>query len=540
MLIANGSHRKDSSERNQTKKNFVKENARVKFGSCAGQKRFVTGVYSQHNPSQCNHSLNGQPIHLKKESAKQLVRIKYQDNVRDLVMPTTVNVHPAVWPVKEIDRITAKSRLVTIDDKKAELQRKYEEMKYLEEECEKRKAHLKEIDKAKQSEDSDGDWDGAAEKQKILDRALIGQIEGTDEFRQANRLIVSKKCQLTRAAQIAENHQIQRDLRDYNLFLEKTILDNCAKALQFESENALKLRQSKAKLAESLKAGVNQKELAEKMAAEKALNLDKAEVHASAMELAMRDEQEKKQRLEQMLKTREDIENFKALRATLQNKTLEEERITEQKAQEYMRQKQENMKKMAEARRFVQQEKQRKADELLMIQAKLLETRCQQGESNIKRLEEEKEREFRRKAKEDALKRKLLSKEVQDARAFQLEEIRRKKEMEAEHERVALSQLKDKLNSEEMEERKKMERIRMDKEKNRNEIINQIREKEMKKQIEEERAKVDLVREQERQKEQLLNIQSVLNAKLAEMEDAQMPLEEIREIQRKIKSKLTS
>lgn len=62
----------------------------------------------------------------------------------------------------------------------------------------------------------------------------------------------------------------------------------------------------------------------------------------------------------------------------------------------------------------------------MMLRAKLLETRTQKGESIIKRLEEEKEQEYQRKAKEDALKWKTLSKEVQDVRAFQLQEIRRK------------------------------------------------------------------------------------------------------------------
>lgn len=533
MLITKGSQ-------NKSQKNFVKQNARVQFSKGAAQKSFTSGSYTQHHPSQCNHTLNGQPIHIKRESETQLVRIKYQENVRDLVVPTTVHTYPAIWPVKEINRITAASQLVTIDEKKSELQRKHDEMKYLEEECEKRKAHLKEMGKMKHNDNSDTDTDDAGERQKILDRAMIEQVEGMDEFRQANKLIASKRCQLTRTAQIAEKNEIQRELRDYNSFLEKTILDDCAKALQLESENALKRRQSKAKLAESLKARVTEKELSEKMAAEKALEMDKAELQATAVELAMLEEQEKKQHKEQMLRTREDIENFKALRETLQNKVQEQERIIEQKTQEYMRKKQENAKKMAEERRLMKEEKQRKADELLMVQAKLLETRNQQGESNVKRLEEEKEREFRRKTKEEAMKRKLLSKEVEDVRAQQLKEIRRKKEMEIEQERVALSRLKEKLHSEEMEEQKKMQRIRLEKIQIRNEIMDQIKEKELKKQMEDEKAKVDYIKEQERQTEQLENVKNVLNAKLAQMEEANMPLDDIREIKRKIQSKFVS
>lgn len=523
------------------KKNFVKENAKVKIGRLAVQKRFASGTYTQHHPSQCNHTLNAQPIHLKKESAtggKQLVRIKYQDSVRDLLVPATANTYPAIWPVEEIKRIEAKSRLVTIDQKKIELQRKYEEMKYLEEECEKRKAHLKEIDKLKFDVQADDDPDATAEKQKILDRALIAQLESAEEYKRVNHLIAAKKCQLTRAAQVVEKNEIQRESEDYNSFVEKTILDECDKALQLESENELQRRKSKAALAEERKAQANQRELAEKMASEKVLEAEKAEAQAKAAENAKLEEEEKKQRIEQMFKTREDIENFKALRETLKNKALEEERNSEIKTLAYMRKKQENIKKIAEAKRLVKEEKQRKADELLMIQAKLLETRNLQGESNIKRLEEEKEREFRRKAKEDALKRKMLAKEVQDVRASQLQEARRKKEMESEQERLVANKLIDKMNSEEMEEMQNRERSRIEKEKYQNYIRKQIEQKQLKKQMENEKAKVEHATVQEKEKERIANIESVLNTKLVEMQEAKMPLEDIRDIQRKIKSKL--
>ncbi len=525
---------------NKTKKNFVKENAKVKIGKCSSQKDITSGLYTQHHPSQCNHMLNAQPIHLKKESQKQVVRIQYQENIRDLLIPTTVNVYPTILPVQEIKRIAATSQLVTIDEKKVELQRKCNEMKYLEEECEKRKAHLKEIDKLKIDENLYDSSDEAAEKQKILDRALVKQLEESEEFKRVNHLIVSKKCQLTLAAQVAEKNEIQREIRDYNFFVEKTILNDCDRALQLESENALKRRELKAKLAENLKAYVDQKELAEKLAAENALKMDKAESLARAAENDKLKEKERMERLQQMQKKRQDIENFKALRETLKSKALEAERISEAKALEYMRKKQENIKRIAEEKRLVKEEKQRKSDELLMLQAKLLETKKQQGESNIKRLEEEKEREFRRKAKEDALKRKKLTKEIQDVRALQLREIHRKKEMEQEQEKLALSQLIEKLNSVEMEEKRKMERNRMEQEQLQNEIINQIKQKELIKQMAEEKARVEYAKKQEMEKQRIANIENVIHTKLLEMQEAKIPLEDILDIQRKIKSKFVN
>lgn len=532
-----------SSINNKMKTNFVQKNAKVKISNHAVQKPFASGSYTQHHPAQCNQVLNAQPIHLKKQSAvdgKPFVRIKCQSNVRDLLLPSTANVYPTILPAQEIRRLAAKSQSVTIDQKKVELQRKYDEWKYLEEECEKRKAHLKEIDKMKLVENWDDDFDSVAEKQKILDRSMIAKIEDTEEFKRVNHLIAAKKCQLTRAAQVLEKREIQSELRDYNFCVEKTMLDDCEKALQLESLNALARRKNKAQLADERKMQVNRKELAEKMASEKALEMDKAQAYAKSVENATLEEEEKKQRIEQMFKTREDIENFKALRETLKSKALEEERISEIKAQEYMRKKQENIKKIAEAKRLVKEEKQRKADELLMLQAKLLETRNQQGETNIKRLEEEKEREFRRKAKEDALKRKILSKEVHDVRSYQLQEHQRKRQIELEQERVAANKLMEKIHSDEMEEKRNEERRRIEREKYQNDIMMQIEQKKMKKQSEEEKAKIEFAREQEMEKERIAKIESVIQSKLVEMKEAKIPLEDIRDIQRKIKSKLGS
>lgn len=538
MLNTNAS---SSSINKRTQKDFVKENAKVKISSkYAVQNHFASGIYTQHHPSQCNHLLNGQPIHLKKQSAidgKELVRIKHQENVRDLLVPSTANVYPAIKPVQTIKRIEAKSML-TIDDKKIELQRKYDDRKKLEEECEKRKAHLKEFDKIKFEENSDDRSDSAAEKQKFLDRAIIAQLEETEEFKRVNHLIAAKKCQLTLAAQVAEKKEMWRELRDHDYSVEKSILNDCDRALQLESEHALNRRKSKAKLAEEQKALVNQKERIEKVASKQALEMDRAEVHAKAVENTRLEEEEKKQRIEQLYKTRADIENYKALRETLKNKAREEERNSEMRAAEYMRKKQEKIKKNAEEKRLVKEEKQQKADELLMLQAKLLETRNQQGESKLQRSQEEKEREFRRNAKADALKRKMLLKEVHDARSVQLEEIRRKREMAAEEEKEALKTLMEKMKSEEMEEMRNKERFRIEQEKYRNDIKHQIQQKQLKKHLEDEKARMEYARNQEKQKERIANIESVINTKLVEMQEAQMPLEDIKDIQRKIKSKL--
>lgn len=81
--------------------------------------KLIPGTFSIHHPSRCYHTLNGHPIHLKRENpnhGKEFIRIFNQEYIRDLLVPATSNLHPAVWHVSEMNRLKMKSlRLTNIE-----------------------------------------------------------------------------------------------------------------------------------------------------------------------------------------------------------------------------------------------------------------------------------------------------------------------------------------------------------------------------------------------------------------------------------------
>ena len=105
------------------------------------------------SPSQCDHKLLSRPIHLKLESAlesKDVVKLVTKDNVRDLLIPSeNVNVYPAIWEKKKIDRLVTAGKVITLEDRIKMIEVSEAEKKQQMEECEERKRKMKEIDKIK-------------------------------------------------------------------------------------------------------------------------------------------------------------------------------------------------------------------------------------------------------------------------------------------------------------------------------------------------------------------------------------------------------
>lgn len=103
----------------RSKRNFVKENSKSQVRKHSHQE-FSPGTFITHHPSRCYHTLNSHPIHLKRENptnGKTFVRILTQDSIRDLLVPSTSNLYPAVWHASEMERIKIKSLRLTNDEK---------------------------------------------------------------------------------------------------------------------------------------------------------------------------------------------------------------------------------------------------------------------------------------------------------------------------------------------------------------------------------------------------------------------------------------
>lgn len=93
------------------------------------------------------------------------------------------------------------------------------------------------------------------------------------------------------------------------------------------------------------------------------------------------------------------------------------------KVQEYMRQKLEREKRLALEKRLAKDEKEKEYDRILQRQHKLMESKTERQNLEYRRQREIVERDFRRREKEAAIKKREMADDVQKARNVQLEEV---------------------------------------------------------------------------------------------------------------------
>lgn len=113
-------------------------------------------------------------------AGKEFVRIITRDGVRDLLVPSTKpNAYSEVWPERELSRLQANAKVMTIENKMGELKLRVEANEKLKQESEQRKQKLREIDTAKvaKMEDQKEAFVDEADNVKLLDRAFLAKQE---------------------------------------------------------------------------------------------------------------------------------------------------------------------------------------------------------------------------------------------------------------------------------------------------------------------------------------------------------------------------
>ncbi|XP_037049885.1 cilia- and flagella-associated protein 45-like [Bradysia coprophila] len=516
-----------ASSRN-TAKNFVKEGSTYKVNK-QPDKQILPGTYSMHPPSKCEKTINGRSIHLKREKCSdrnELLKIISQENVRDLLVPLPPVAHPSIFPAKEIHRMKTEGNEYSEKERLARV-REYEvNKKRLEEECERRKMLMKEMDKMKEEKRKCASDIPESEsiRGKILDRAFLAQHEQTEEIQRANRLILATKCHVIRDAQIAEKYEIEREIREEDNRLDKMMLEERDKALKLVDINEMKQKIHNAKVAEELKVQLHQRELA------KLLEAERIEEEAKKITKAIIATNKQKQKI------KEELEKFKELSEYLKNVAFEEQRIADMKSQEYMRAKQARDKAVLRERQLKLEQQQREADALLKLQTQMLDTKNEREEMNLRRNQEEKEREFRRREKEAAIKRKALEKELERVRAAQLKELEKAKAIELTRDKMEFDIALEKLKFEEAKEKEKREKSLKEQEKYRIEITNQMKQKQIEKKEKQRRERIEFINEQEKERERVKNIQTIIKAKINGMREAKIPEKFVKGCERQLQS----
>ncbi|XP_055295719.1 uncharacterized protein LOC129565177 [Sitodiplosis mosellana] len=466
--------------------------------------------------------------------------VQSADSNRSVLAPSNnLKVRPkTAWRKSDLERVQAANQILTKEEKQRQLEKNEAEIRRLELESQNRKRSLQELDMIrdeKLGKHHDPFAEEKAEQEsKLLDRAILAKHEQEDEVKRANKIILAAKVHVLQDAQINEKKELEKMWREKELRLEKMMLEEDAKKLAEQKRKEQEWKELRDKYANELKEGLKNREIKKLIEAERIEN----EAQAIAMaQLILKAEEKAKEEARRERKTQilKDFKDTISASEVFKRRAEEQKREAEMKAQEYMRQKAEREKELEKERKLQREHKQKEIDRILARQKEMLETKQESELANLRRIQEQKEREFRRKAMETAVKRKQMEKQVLEARAAQIEETKRSRAQREELEALERQKQLEKIKHEEEKEKAVKEKSYHLREKYRAEIITQIQQKSESRKTNQIESHQEYEEQKKREECRQENIRKVIATKVAEMRESKIPEHIIRDVERQLK-----
>ncbi|KAK0089301.1 hypothetical protein PV325_008056 [Microctonus aethiopoides] len=343
-----------------------------------------------------------------------------------------------------------------------------------------RKDKIHEIDRKKIQEKSlklnKLDDEAKAQATYLLERANDLKIEQEEEILLCNKLILESKCRAIRDLQVAEKKIIKEELKKEDKRLNEMMENKEKIIIEEEKREAAKSAEKQRTFARLLQNQIMENEeqriieFERKQEEAKLTNLDniawqEAEIH-KANKIKQNNELMRKQML---------LENMWLIKA--KEIEREEEKILDMRIRKFQKEKEERDRNIAEARRIINA---KKDAERAKVAARTLQTfnlQEQIEELNIARVREEVEREWRNREKMEALKKLDERRKFAEAREQQIQCRKILQSMEMEREKREFDRIL-KIQKEAMHKEEQMrEKRNREAEEYRNQVLKQMDEK---------------------------------------------------------------
>lgn len=256
---------------------------------------------------------------------------------------------------------------------------------------------------------------------EIISRAELAKQEELMEIRQANRIILTAKCNLIRAAQIAEKNELKRELsqeeRKYYELMEKERQQELERAAQ-ENRERERLNRNHVEVIEK------QLEMRAKEREKQAERIKTEADYLAMMEARMKasNEMVKQQAEKRREKLKKDLQEAYEINQKIKNLDFEKERLSELKIQEFLRQKKIREEAMEAERRLKNDQRETKMLRMCQEQMQTRNSQDEKYEKWFQREAERKEREFRQKELEAAKRRRAFEAAILADREYQQRE----------------------------------------------------------------------------------------------------------------------
>ncbi|XP_017760461.1 PREDICTED: cilia- and flagella-associated protein 45-like [Eufriesea mexicana] len=398
------------------------------------------------------------------------------------VSATKKKLPPAkVLTKEEYDTFQKYTSPITKEEQEAALKAEEEEKQRLIKESMERKEEFRRMDKEKPREKCvklvEIEEEARKRAKYILERAEDMKLEQEEEIQKCNRIILETKCRVIRDAQIAEKKLIEYELEEeekrLNDMMENERRWAIKEEIKKEQEEAVKRQTFANSLMDQIKENEENRILEFERKQEESRLINLSNIAWQQEEIAKLRSKEFENALirQQLAEGNEQLKHFKAMEQ-------QENKIIDLRIQQYQKYKEERDAKLAEERKLerLQKEKAKASVATQTLQAKDFQERI--DELNAARIQEEVERQWRQKEKEEALKKVEAQKLLIEERKKQINNKRIMEAIELERERREFEKIIQVQKEVFCREQKELEKKQLKALIHRSEILKQVNEKE--------------------------------------------------------------
>ncbi|XP_019870921.1 cilia- and flagella-associated protein 45 [Aethina tumida] len=403
-------------------------------GKFSRGKKTSVAIPPDHSIKLCPHRLNHKPIHQKirnVRNGKELVEIHEQKMNRVLVVPSR---KPAtditgIWPSSEFTRLKKQAHVITAEDRIAMHEEALRTKAAMEAESAARKEKLAssfvKLDSlARGSKLDEAEAEAKAKNEGLVRRSYELMIEEDERVRDANRLILARKCHFIRNAQIAEKELIKKELQEEDRRLDMMMEQYRQIQQEAEVQKSKEEELRKQKVLEEVRLQLKEIEVNKLVEAEKREEECKI-MNKLIASLHKQEEEEEQNRREKQIKMRDAY--TKSFNENLHHKRVQEEelRISDMRIAEFLRKKNEREEALEREKQEQRLAREKEQARMGAEQKKEADKQANLDALNALKTIEDKEREWREKELADALRHRQQIIDLRKAREKQIDDIRK-------------------------------------------------------------------------------------------------------------------
>ncbi|XP_054760160.1 cilia- and flagella-associated protein 45-like [Lytechinus pictus] len=358
-----------------------------------------------------------------KKKQKEEVQVITKDLIRKLIVPgEDPSGQSVVLPFDEYRRIMNAAKTMSHEEKVAELKRRQEEKQKQQDASNEIKLHMQALDRKRQKNEKLSDLELEAKEQGeyLLAKAREQQEEQEDEIKHLNELMLNAKCHAIRDAQILEKGVIKEETTYEEKRLDAMMEVDRQKALQLQEEIEEQRKIERYEGKTMILTQISQRE------EERLLQQEKKDQEAQQMlkyleKLQMEDLKDLDKKRQIQVEAQKEIHRSNEEAEELKRKKQEQEKLADLKVNEYMKQKAEREAAYEAEQERIRIEKEKEIARLRALQERAKDYQAEKDAQRAKRNQEERERDWRRKEKEEAIIKTETERMLKEAREVQVQ-----------------------------------------------------------------------------------------------------------------------